>query len=155
MQLTNLNVQSKDVDVNPKSLRIFLNDNTFKKDSNSPGIPIMLSKQNVRDINEKKRFINIKPEQIVKSGGALPLLALIPAAAALFGGLASGTSSIVTAVNTKKKLDQEIQELKRHNKASEASKASESRTGGGYILNGSTYKPKSGGGFVLKKKKCL
>jgi hypothetical protein len=137
MQLQKLNIKSDDVDINNKSVRIYLKDYTFENGN----IDTLLTKKNVRDINEGKRFINVKPEQFVKSGGAIPLLALIPAMAALFGGVATGASSIATAVHTKKKLDKELEELKLHNK--------ESETGSGYVLNSSTYKRKDGSGYVL------
>lgn len=137
MQTVNFNLNEKDIDLNNKSIRIWINDNTFKNDPGS--IPIKLTKTNIKNINEHKRFITVNPNQIEKTGGAIPLLALIPAVAAMFGGLAGGASSIATAVNAKNKMDKEIVELKRHNKEMEAKK------GGGFVL-------KKGGGYVLKKK---
>jgi hypothetical protein len=132
MQVVKFNLNERDIDLNKKSMRIWINDNTFTEGS----IPIKLTKTNVRDINERKRFITVNTNQIEKTGGAVPLLALIPAVAALFGGLAGGASSIATAVHSKNKMDKEIEEQKRHNKKIE---------GDGYVL-------KKGGGFVLRKK---
>ena len=138
MQVAKFNLSERDIDLNKKSIRIWLNENTFTED----GIPIKLTKTNVRDINDRKRFITVSPSQIEKTGGAIPLLALIPAVAALFGGLAGGASSIATAVHSKNKMDKEVEEQKRHNKEIEAKK------GGGFVL-------KKGSGYVLNKKMLL
>jgi hypothetical protein len=135
MRVVNFNLNERDIDLNKKSMRIWFNDNTFK-DGVGRSIPIKLTKTNIKDINEHKRFITVNPNQIEKTGGAIPLLALIPALAGMFGGLAGGASSIATAVHAKNKMDKEIEEQKRHNKKIE---------GGGFVL-------KKGGGYVLKKK---
>ena len=122
-RVVKFNLNERDIDLNKKSIRIWLNENTFTED----GIPIKLTKTNVRDINDRKRFITVSPNQIEKPGGAIPLLALIPAVAALFGGLAGGASSIATAVHSKNKMDKEVEELKRQQR-------SRSKKGGGFVL---------------------
>ena len=130
-----LNLNQKDVKLNDKSIRLRIDKNTFENGKT----PIKLSAQNIKDINEGKSHITIKPsqgrvtEKDAKHGGALPLLALIPAVAGLLGGIASGASSVATAVKTSRKLDQELEEQKRHNLAME--------------------QQKRGGGFNLKRQK--
>ena len=136
-----LNLNQNDVKLNNKSIRLKIDKNTFENGRT----PIKLSPQNIKDINGGKLFINIKPsqgivtEKDIKHGGALPLLALIPAAAALIGGIASGASSVATAVKTSKKLDKELEEQKRHNLAMEAGQSplkqqAAAKTGSGFIL---------------------
>jgi len=124
-----LNIKPSDVEI--ESIRLRIDKNTFENGRS----PIKLSTQNIKDINEGKSHITIKPsqwrvtEKDAMYGGALPLLALIPAAAALIGGISSAT----TAYKTSKKLDKELEEQKRHNLEME--------------------KQKRGGGFTLKRQK--
>jgi hypothetical protein len=136
MQIEKFNLKEQDIDLNKKSFRIYINADTFKEGT----IPIRLTKTNVQDINNHKRFITITPDQVIKTGGAIPLLALVPALAGLFGGVASSASSIANAVNSKKKMEKELEEQKRHNMELE-----KSARGGGFAL-------KKGKGYVLKKK---
>ena len=119
-----LNIKPSDVEI--ESIRLRIDKNTFENGKT----PVKLSAQNIKDINAGKSHITLKLTQgqkaeDIKHGGALPLLALIPAAAALFGGIASGASSVATAVKTSKKLDKELEEQKRHNLAMEQQKRGE------------------------------
>ena len=137
-----LNLNQNDVKLNKKTIRLKIDKDTFLNGKT----PVKLTPQNIKDINDGKSYITIKPSQGVitekdaKHGGALPLLALIPAAAALFGGVASGASSIATAVKNSKKLDKELEEQKRHNLAMEEAGQSPlkqqaaAKTGSGFIL---------------------
>ena len=123
-----LNIKPSDVDI--ESIRLRIDKNTFENGKT----PVKLSAQNIKDINAGKSHITLKLTQgqkaeDIKHGGALPLLALIPAAAALIGGISSAT----TAYKTSKKLDKELEEQKRHNLEME--------------------KQKRGGGFILKRQK--
>ena len=123
-----LNIKPSDVDI--ESIRLRIDKNTFENGKT----PVKLSAQNIKDINAGKSHITIKLTQgqkaeDIKHGGALPLLALIPAAAALIGGISSAT----TAYKTSKKLDKELEEQKRHNLEME--------------------KQKRGGAFTLKRQK--
>ena len=130
-----LNLKPNDVKLIKESIRLKIGKKTFQNGRT----PVKLSDENIRDINEGKSYITIDPrqghvtEKDVKHGGALPLLALIPAFAALAGGIASGASSVATAVKTSKRLDKELEEQKRHNLAME--------------------QQKRGGGFNLKRQK--
>jgi len=119
-----LNIKPSDVEI--ESIRLRIDKNTFENGKT----PVKLSAQNIKDINAGKSHITIKLTQgqkaeDIKHGGALPLLALIPAAAALIGGISSAT----TAYKTSKKLDKELEEQKRHNLEMEKQKR-----GGGYTL---------------------
>jgi len=123
-----LNIKPSDVEI--ESIRLRIDKNTFENGKT----PVKLSAQNIKDINAGKSHITLKLTQgqkaeDIKHGGALPLLALIPAAAALIGGISSAT----TAYKTSKKLDKELEEQKRHNLEME--------------------KQKRGGGFTLKRQK--
>jgi len=123
-----LNIKPSDVEI--ESIRLRIDKNTFENGKT----PVKLSAQNIKDINAGKSHIALKLTQgqkaeDIKHGGALPLLALIPAAAALIGGISSAT----TAYKTSKKLDKELEEQKRHNLEME--------------------KQKRGGGFILKRQK--
>ena len=119
-----LNIKPSDVEI--ESIRLRIDKNTFENGKT----PVKLSAQNIKDINAGKSHITLKLTQgqkaeDIKHGGALPLLALIPAAAALIGGISSAT----TAYKTSKKLDKELEEQKRHNLEMEKQKR-----GGGYTL---------------------
>lgn len=71
--------------------------------------------------NGKGMKFNLKSNEIrdMKKGGALPLLALLPALAGAFGGVASGGAAIAKTVLDNKRAYRELDEKRRHNEAME------------------------------------
>lgn len=140
--------------INNTGVTLELNNNQFNAED---AYPINLTQTQLKRLQKGnhrvklshiqcKKFINDLTKN-VKTGGALPLLALIPIiskAAAILGGLggaAAGASQIASAVNNKKHQDKLLAETQRHNRAVEEKKT----TGEGIFL-----KPYQGSGLFLK-----
>jgi hypothetical protein len=140
---------------NNKSVRIQLNLNNF----NEKGVPLNLTTKQIESINKGNYNILFSKSQVKaigknKSGGALPLLALLPlalkglAALGAAGAAAGGAAQIANAVHNKKFQEKTINEQQRHNKALEGQ--------GMYLKpypgDGMYLKPYKGEGFQLNKK---
>ena len=140
--------------INKKGITFQLNENQINVES---GYPLNLTKSQINKFKNKNFSINLSFNQCkkiiidlskhIKTGGALPLLALIPLitkAAAILGGVgaaASVVSQVVNAVNNKKSQDKMLEETKRHNKSIE------NKFGSGLFLENP---PKNGKSLFLK-----
>jgi len=128
---------------NKKSARIQLILDNF----NESGVPIKFTTKQIESLNKGNYNILFSKSQVqaigkTKSGGALPLLALLPlalkglAALGAAGAVAGGASQIANAVNNKKFQDKSLKEQERHNKTLEG--------------EGMYLKPHRGEGIYLK-----
>ena len=124
---------------NKSEVRLKLNSNMIMANG---GVPLLLTNTEIKKLKDNKNhFITISSARISK-GGFLPLLAAIPAIAALLGAGGAAAGGIATAVQKAKKArnddrltDAKIEALKRGEPAGE-----------GLWLN-----PSGGYGLILKK----